>query len=53
MAIESLKIFWSFWHYTEECPAFSYLSIGFMIVNIVWCLISYFGFRSIRNKNPR
>jgi hypothetical protein len=53
MTIESCKIFWSFWHYESECPSFSYLSLGFMAINILWALFSYFGFRSIRSKNAR
>jgi hypothetical protein len=53
MLVESLKIFWAFWHYEEECPAFSYLSLGFMGINIIWALCSYYGFKCIRSKNSR
>ncbi len=53
MVVESCKIFWAFWHYTQECPAFSYLSLGFMAINLIWALCSYYGFKCIRSKNTR
>lgn len=53
MLVEGSKIFWAFWHYKDECPAFSYLSLGFLIINGVWALTSYYGFRSIALKNSR
>lgn len=53
MLYESFKLLWSFWHYESECPDFAYLSLGFLIINIVWALISYWGFRAIRSKNSR
>lgn len=53
MIYESIKLMWSFWHYKEVCSNFAYLSLGFMVLNIIWALTSYMGFKSIRSKNSR
>jgi len=53
MLYESFKLCWSFWHYKKECPDYAFLSVGFMALNIIWALSSYWGFRSIRKKNSK
>lgn len=53
MFIESCKLFWSFWHFQIQCPTFSYLSLGFLGINLIWSICSYIGFRAIRSKNSR
>ena len=53
MFYESFKLMWSFWHYQETCADYAYLSLGFMILDILWAITSYFGFRAIRTKNSR
>lgn len=53
MLYESFKLLWSFWHYKENCEDFAFLSLGFMVLNVIWGITSYLGFKAIKSKNSR
>jgi hypothetical protein len=52
-AVDSLRTLYSYFHFQEFCPAYAYLSLGLVLINLCWGAVSFYGYQSLRLGDTR